>query len=366
MFDLIVRELANRFGLGDKAGAVVQLVLGYLTDKNSGGLSGFVNKMSQAGLGDVVQSWMGGNTAQAKAIAPEQIQNVFGGQGGLLGALTSKLGVSGSTATSALGFVLPALLGKLTPNGSIPTSLPTEVTQFLGSAKATGAAASAAVTSGRPAKSGFMKWLPWIIAAALIAWLLSYCNGKEKAGAMIDNAANATASATVGAANAVASAAVDAASTAVSAGASAAGAAVDAAQATGSAAVAATAAVAQAIPKGAGVLADMIDGMPVLKVYFDTGKTVVSKDFAGTAKDVLAYLKDNPSAKAVVSGYNDPTGNAAANAELSKKRAQNVAAALKAAGVAADRVVLEKPANTEAGAAVSNAEARRVEIVIRK
>ncbi len=34
-----------------------------------------------------------------------------------------------------------------------------------------------------------------------------------------------------------------------------------------------------------------------------------------------------------MSGYNDPSGNAAFNAKLSKKRAQAVAAALKTAGI---------------------------------
>jgi outer membrane protein OmpA-like peptidoglycan-associated protein len=81
---------------------------------------------------------------------------------------------------------------------------------------------------------------------------------------------------------------------------------------------------------------------------------------------VTDFLKANASAKAIVSGFNDPTGNAVANAELSKNRAKNVAVALKAAGMSDDRVIMEKAANTTAGASVSNAEARRVEVTIRK
>jgi hypothetical protein len=42
-----------------------------------------------------------------------------------------------------------------------------------------------------------------------------------------------------------------------------------------------------------------------------------------------------------------------------------VATALKAAGIADDRVLLEKPADTT-GSALSNSEARRVEVTIRK
>lgn len=118
-------------------------------------------------------------------------------------------------------------------------------------------------------------------------------------------------------------------------------------------------------PEGAGVVAIERDAKPVLKVYFDTGKANVTPDFAASAAAVLAYLEANPNAKLAISGYNDPTGNAAANAELSKNRAQNVKAAIEALGVAPERALLEKPAeSTSTG--VSNAEARRVEVVIRE
>ena len=61
-------------------------------------------------------------------------------------------------------------------------------------------------------------------------------------------------------------------------------------------------------------------------------------EFAGKSADLVAYLKANADAKAVISGFNDPTGNAAANAELSKHRAEAVQAALVAQGV---QVVLQ-------------------------
>ncbi len=60
----------------------------------------------------------------------------------------------------------------------------------------------------------------------------------------------------------------------------------------------------------------------------------------------------------------DPTGNAAANAELSKNRAQSVKAALEKLGFAADKVVLEKPAETTT-TGTDNAAARRVEVTVK-
>jgi outer membrane protein OmpA-like peptidoglycan-associated protein len=121
----------------------------------------------------------------------------------------------------------------------------------------------------------------------------------------------------------------------------------------------------QAVPEGAGVIAGEREAKPMLTVYFDTGKADVTPDFAAAAAPVLAYLQDNPGAMLAISGFNDPTGNAAANAELSKNRAQNVKAALEALGVEAERAALEKPAETTDSSATST-EARRVEVVVKE
>lgn len=69
--------------------------------------------------------------------------------------------------------------------------------------------------------------------------------------------------------------------------------------------------------------------------------------------------------KTGVSGFNDPTGNAALNAELSKKRAQSVAAALAAQGVPADSIDLEKPPETT-DTTTTKENARRVDIVVKE
>ncbi len=368
MFDIIIREAASRFGLGDKAGPLVQMLLAFITNKDSGGLSGFMSKLTSSGMGGMAQSWLGGG-AGAQQVNNSQVESLFGGNGGLLGMITSKLGLGGSTVTAALGYLLPMVIGKLTPGGTVPTSLPNEVMGFItsgksllaGGAAAMGNAAGSAATrvadvgvsTGKAAGGGLMKWLPWVGAAIAALFLLNYCS---KSGVEEANKAAAAAKATADAAAATAKSAADATAKA----------AADALAATKATAEAAAKAVAEAIPLGSGAIGGMFQGAPSIKVYFDTGKSEVATEFADKSKDLVDYLKANASAKAIVSGFNDPTGNAAANAELSKKRAQGVAAALKAAGVADDRVVLEKPADTTAGASQGNAEARRVEVTIRK
>jgi outer membrane protein OmpA-like peptidoglycan-associated protein/uncharacterized protein YidB (DUF937 family) len=393
MFDLIIREAASRFGLGDKAGPLVEMLVAYLTNKDTGGLSGFMSKLTSSGLGNVAQSWLGGG-AGALPVSSAQIESLLGGQGGLIGSITSKLGIGGATASSALGFLLPMVIGKLSPGGSVPTAVSgdvkgaaTAITAVTGGAAAAtvaaskiagnaGQAASSAMQGGAEAVAdtggGLMKWLPWLAAAIAGLFLLSYCSRGDDAA---KQAADSTKAKAAAAAPAAPAPLPTATVTAVAPGVDAAKAAEDAAaakaKADSDAAAAKTTADAtkpasDAAPAGAGLVSYLADGLPALKVYFDTGKTDVPKEFGDKSKDIAEFLKANAGAKAIVSGFNDPTGNAAANAELSKNRAKGVAAALKAAGIAEDRVVLEKPTDTAAGSAQSNAEARRVEVTIRK
>jgi len=98
----------------------------------------------------------------------------------------------------------------------------------------------------------------------------------------------------------------------------------------------------------------------VVKFYFATAKA----DLAGGASEALADVVKGVAEgkKAVVSGFHDATGDAALNAELAKQRAFAVRDALKALGVAEDKIELKKPEETTASG--SNAEARRVEVAL--
>lgn len=123
-------------------------------------------------------------------------------------------------------------------------------------------------------------------------------------------------------------------------------------------------ATAPVVPDGAGVTTQQVEGKPLVSVYFDTAKTDIAPDFATVAAPVKLWIDDHPGARLAVSGFNDPSGNAAFNAELSKNRAQAVAAALAGIGVPADVIDLEKPPETT-DAGTTAAQARRVDIVVK-
>ncbi|HQQ69131.1 MAG TPA: sodium-translocating pyrophosphatase [Alicycliphilus sp.] len=93
--------------------------------------------------------------------------------------------------------------------------------------------------------------------------------------------------------------------------------------------------------------------------YFATGKAEPHADGAAAIARIVEGVKAGK--KAVVSGYVDSTGSAAANAEIARQRALAVRNLLVGLGVAEDQVVLQKPADIQAG---SGTRARRVEVVL--
>ena len=99
----------------------------------------------------------------------------------------------------------------------------------------------------------------------------------------------------------------------------------------------------------------------VATFFFATGKNDVAEGAEAIVADVITAGKDGK--KLVVSGFADSTGNAAANEELSKQRAQAVQAFFEAQGVNAANIELRKPENTT-GAVGNDVEGRRVEVKV--
>ncbi len=102
-------------------------------------------------------------------------------------------------------------------------------------------------------------------------------------------------------------------------------------------------------------------GLP-FSVLFASGKSALDTEAKTVVANAIEYLKTNAQAKVALSGFVDSTGSAAQNAELAKARAIGVRDALTAAGVAAERIELRKPAQIEAGSGLAT-QARRVDIV---
>ena len=98
-------------GSNSAAAGILEMI-----QNHPGGLNGLVQSFHQNGLGGLVNSWTG--TGENQPVSAEQIQQVLGSE--KVQALAQKLGVSPEAAGSTLAQLLPSVIDKLTPNGSVP------------------------------------------------------------------------------------------------------------------------------------------------------------------------------------------------------------------------------------------------------
>jgi outer membrane protein OmpA-like peptidoglycan-associated protein len=99
------------------------------------------------------------------------------------------------------------------------------------------------------------------------------------------------------------------------------------------------------------------------KVYFEVGKDDLTEDAPMLLRPAIRAARSIDGSTLVVSGYHDASGDAAANAELAKRRAMAVRDALIAEGVSEQRIELAKPVVTTGSD--DDAQARRVEVTLR-
>ncbi len=100
---------------------------------------------------------------------------------------------------------------------------------------------------------------------------------------------------------------------------------------------------------------------PATQILFESGSAQVAGDAEAGIKAVASFLAEQKDAKVQLSGFVDGSGDPEQNKALAKQRAENVKAALVTAGVAEDRVLLQKPEDITAG---QGEEARRVDVAL--
>ena len=117
MFDALVHELSERYGLGDRGRDLFGLLMGYIHNDRRGGFAGFVEAFREQGHGDLFSSWLG-NPDGGRSLNASDVGMVFGQ--GLLNDWGSRLGASRATVAAAIAGVLPRLVAELTPGGRVP------------------------------------------------------------------------------------------------------------------------------------------------------------------------------------------------------------------------------------------------------
>lgn len=117
MFDALVEELSERYGLGDRGRDLFGLLVAYIHNDRRGGFPGFIEGFREQGHGELVAAWIGAPDSE-RTLNAGDVNMVFGQ--GLLGDWGNRLGVSRATVAAAIAGVLPRLVAELTPGGRVP------------------------------------------------------------------------------------------------------------------------------------------------------------------------------------------------------------------------------------------------------
>lgn len=105
-------------GAGSGQAELLAGVIGMLgAGSQSGGLGALVQKFQQAGLGEVVASWIA--SGPNLPISAEQLSQVLGG-GNALGGVAQQAGMNSGDLMGQLAQLLPQLVDQLTPDGRLP------------------------------------------------------------------------------------------------------------------------------------------------------------------------------------------------------------------------------------------------------
>jgi uncharacterized protein YidB (DUF937 family) len=116
--------LGGQGGQGAAAGggmlspALIMQIVSMLMNKQ-GGLGGLAGAFNNAGLGDIMKSWVG--TGQNMQISATQVTQVLGS--GTVGQVAAQLGMNSGQAGDLLSKVLPHVVDQLTPQGQIQPGL---------------------------------------------------------------------------------------------------------------------------------------------------------------------------------------------------------------------------------------------------
>ncbi len=117
IFDEMAKGLLGKvLGGGGSPNPLVDVVLGLITNPQTGGIQGLIQTFKEKGLGDAMSSWI--STGENQPVSGEQIQHALGGS--FIQQIAQQLGSSKSEVSGSLSNLIPQIIDKLTPTGTLP------------------------------------------------------------------------------------------------------------------------------------------------------------------------------------------------------------------------------------------------------
>lgn len=101
---------------GESGPNLLSSALQLINDPNTGGLNGLLQSFQEGGLGQIAKSWV--STGENMPIMGEQLQSILGDE--RVQNIAGQLGISTEDASGQLATLLPTLIDKLTPDGTVP------------------------------------------------------------------------------------------------------------------------------------------------------------------------------------------------------------------------------------------------------
>lgn len=105
--------------LGGAVGAVALNAVSGLINQH-GGIQGIVEQFQKGGLGSIVNSWVG--TGENQPVTADQVHQTLGAD--TVQQMATQAGVTPQEMAAQLAQHLPAVIDKLTPQGTIPATNP--------------------------------------------------------------------------------------------------------------------------------------------------------------------------------------------------------------------------------------------------
>jgi uncharacterized protein YidB (DUF937 family) len=118
LLDEMTKGLAGKLLGGGQQSPLLDIVMGLINNPKTGGLTGLVEMFKNKGLGDAMASWI--STGQNLPVSGEQIQQVLGSE--QIQQFAQKMGASKEDISGGLASLLPEVIDKLTPKGTLPES----------------------------------------------------------------------------------------------------------------------------------------------------------------------------------------------------------------------------------------------------
>jgi len=276
--DSVLSEVGNQFGMSTSSvGSLLSGLLSVITQQE-GGLGAFLDRFRRAGLGNIVSSWL---TGEAKSVSSDTVENVLGRD--TITNIASKAGLSFGAAASAIAYMLPRLVQRLAPGGTIPSHLPADVMSYVTgptAAIASGARQAAYAAEAAVERSGFRRYLWPLLALVAIIILLGIWLARRGSG-------------------------------------------FDVAEQVRLASEQANAALAALKPGFSA--SDLVNALNLYVVNFPTSSADIPPDSAAFLDKVAVAMKAAPAGTVIeIDGNTDNTGDPSANMALSQQRANAI------------------------------------------